>query len=78
MSIPNVFTDKLKAVKEHVFYDKSRVEMKASIERLNNNNDDNDESKIFDIIKNKGIPISENVYLETWIESNGKIKNWTH
>jgi hypothetical protein len=32
----------------------------------------------FDIIKNKGIPISENVYLETWIESNGKIKNWTH
>lgn len=32
----------------------------------------------FDIIKNKGIPISEDVYLETWIESNGKIKNWTH
>lgn len=32
----------------------------------------------FDIIKDKGIPISEDIYIEIWIEDNGKIKNWTH
>lgn len=32
----------------------------------------------FDIIKDKGIPISEDIYIETWIEGNGKIENWTH
>lgn len=32
----------------------------------------------FDIIKDKGIPISEDIYIETWIEDNGKIKNWTY
>ncbi len=31
----------------------------------------------FDIIKDKGKPISEDVYLEIWVEDNGKIKNWT-
>jgi hypothetical protein len=31
----------------------------------------------FDIIKNKGNPISEDVYIEIWITENGKIKNWT-
>lgn len=32
----------------------------------------------FDIIKDKGIPISEDIYIETCIEDNGKIENWTH
>lgn len=32
----------------------------------------------FDIIKDKGRPISEDIYIEIWIEDNGKIKNWTH
>lgn len=32
----------------------------------------------FDIIKNKGKPISEDVYLEIWVEDNGKIENWTN
>ncbi len=31
----------------------------------------------FDIIKNKGKPISEDIYIQIWIEDNGKIKNWT-
>jgi len=31
----------------------------------------------FDIIKDKGKPISEDIYLEIWIEDNGKIENWT-
>lgn len=31
----------------------------------------------FDIIKDKGIPISEEIYLEIWIEDNGKIENWS-
>ena len=32
----------------------------------------------FDIIKNKGIPISEDVYLEIWLDSDtGKLENWT-
>lgn len=31
----------------------------------------------FDIIKDKGKPMAENVYLEVWIESNGKTENWT-
>jgi len=31
----------------------------------------------FDIIKDKGKPISEDVYLEIWVEDNGKVKNWT-
>ena len=32
----------------------------------------------FDIIKDKGKPISEDIYLEIWIEDDGKVKNWTH
>ncbi|WP_215226683.1 hypothetical protein [Echinicola shivajiensis] len=32
----------------------------------------------FDIILDKGKPISEDVYIEIWIEDNGKIKNWTN
>lgn len=32
----------------------------------------------FDILKDKGIPISEDIYIEIWIEDNGKIENWTH
>jgi len=31
----------------------------------------------FDIIKDKGMPISEDIYIEIWIEDNGNIKNWT-
>lgn len=31
----------------------------------------------FDIIKDKGKPISEDIYIEIWIEENGKLKNWT-
>lgn len=31
----------------------------------------------FDIIKDKGRPISEDIYIEIWIEDNGRIKNWT-
>ena len=31
----------------------------------------------FDIIKDKGKPISEDIYIEIWIEDNGRIKNWT-
>lgn len=32
----------------------------------------------FDIIKDKGKPIPEDVYLEIWVEDNGKVENWTH
>lgn len=32
----------------------------------------------FDIIKDKGKPISEDIYIEIWIEENGRLKNWTH
>jgi len=31
----------------------------------------------FDILKKNGKPIEENVYLEIWIEDNGKLENWT-
>lgn len=31
----------------------------------------------FDILKMNGKPIEENVYLEIWIEDNGKLENWT-
>jgi hypothetical protein len=31
----------------------------------------------FDILKDKGIPIPEDIYIEIWIENNGRIKNWT-
>jgi hypothetical protein len=31
----------------------------------------------FDIIKDKGRPIAEDVYIEIWVEDNGKIENWT-
>ena len=31
----------------------------------------------FDIIKRKGIPIEEVVYIELWFEENGTIENWT-
>jgi hypothetical protein len=32
----------------------------------------------FDIIKDKGIPISEDIYIEIWIEGKGKLENWTN
>ncbi len=32
----------------------------------------------FDIIKDKGKPISEDIYIEIWVEDNGKIENWTN
>lgn len=35
------------------------------------------ESLKFDIIKDKGRPISEDIYIEIWVEDNGKIENWT-
>ncbi|MBB6460130.1 hypothetical protein [Flammeovirga kamogawensis] len=31
----------------------------------------------FDVIMNKGKPISEDIYIEIFIEDNGKIENWT-
>lgn len=31
----------------------------------------------FDIIKDKGRPIAEDIYLEIWVEDNGKLENWT-
>jgi hypothetical protein len=31
----------------------------------------------FDIIKDKGKPIAEDIYIEIWVEDNGKIENWT-
>lgn len=32
----------------------------------------------FDIIMDKGKPISEDIYVEIWIEDNWKVENWTH
>jgi hypothetical protein len=32
----------------------------------------------FDVIKDKGKPISEDVYLEIWVEDNEKVENWTN
>ena len=32
----------------------------------------------FDVIKDKGKPISEDVYLEIWVEDNGKVENRTN
>lgn len=31
----------------------------------------------FDIIKDMGKPIAEDVYIEIWVEDNGKLGNWT-
>lgn len=31
----------------------------------------------FDIIKDKGKPIAEEIYIEIWVEDNGKLENWT-
>jgi hypothetical protein len=31
----------------------------------------------FDILKKNGKPIEEKVYLDIWIEDNGKLENWT-
>lgn len=32
----------------------------------------------FDILKEQGKPVSEDIFMEIWIEDNGKIENWTH
>jgi hypothetical protein len=32
----------------------------------------------FDIILDKGKPMSEDIYIEIWVEDNGKIENWTN
>lgn len=32
----------------------------------------------FDIIKDKGKPIKEEIYIKIWQEDNGKLENWTH
>lgn len=31
----------------------------------------------FDIIKDKGKPIAEEIYIEIWVEDNRKLENWT-
>ena len=31
----------------------------------------------FDIIKDKGKQIAEDIYIEIWVEDNGKLENWT-
>ena len=31
----------------------------------------------FDILKDKGKPISEDIYIEIWQEKNGKLEDWT-
>jgi len=31
----------------------------------------------FDIIKDKGKPIAEDIYIHIWVEDNGKLENWT-
>lgn len=31
----------------------------------------------FDIIKDKGQPVSEEIYVEIWIDDKGKLENWT-
>ncbi|WP_019943582.1 hypothetical protein [Dyadobacter beijingensis] len=31
----------------------------------------------FDVIRDKGQPVSEDIYLEIWIDDNGKLENWT-
>jgi len=35
-------------------------------------------SLTFDIIKDKGKPIAEDIYIHIWVEDNGKLENWTH
>lgn len=47
----NIFTDKLNSLK-HIFHDKSCIQMKSSIEKLCNMNDNDDETKVHDIIRN--------------------------
>lgn len=32
----------------------------------------------FDIINDKGRSLPEDVYMEIWVEDNGKVENWTH
>jgi hypothetical protein len=32
----------------------------------------------FDILKKNGKPIEENIYLEIWVDDNGKLENWTN
>lgn len=32
----------------------------------------------FDIIKDKGVPIAEDIYIEIWVEDNGRLENWTY
>jgi len=31
----------------------------------------------FDIIKDNGKPVAEDIYIEIWVKDNGKIENWT-
>ena len=49
------FTNRITKVKNHILYDKSCVQMKESIEKLHSINDDNDEARIGEIIKNKDL-----------------------
>ncbi|HWA35918.1 MAG TPA: hypothetical protein VG737_17365 [Cyclobacteriaceae bacterium] len=32
----------------------------------------------FDLIKDKGVPIAEDIYIEIWVEDNGRLENWTY
>ncbi len=31
----------------------------------------------FDILKDKGVPTSERIFIEIWFDKNGKLENWT-
>lgn len=32
----------------------------------------------FDIIKDKGVPVSEDIYIEIWMEDDGSLEDWTY
>lgn len=53
----NIFIDKVNKLKDHIFNDKSYVQIKATLDKQISsiNNNENDESKITEIIKNKRI-----------------------
>ncbi|MBN8666378.1 MAG: hypothetical protein J0M30_02665 [Chitinophagales bacterium] len=68
----------------------SKVRMLLSAEEIKESYDKNEyeycinnilnalKSVKFDIIKDMGKPIAEEIYIEIWVEDNGKLENWTH
>lgn len=75
ISNSNIFTTTLKKIKDRLLHDKSCIQLKASIEKLNDINNQNDELKIIDILNSKCLFKDDYIQDDCFIENDNIYKD---